>query len=186
MTGYFKGRSETSVSSKSTNKNVLSVYVKILENAYSDSDYWYLTGNDFLLDKLYDLDDLDLLELRHDLCNWAPNELEIFSGALESDYSGSHDDLLPKRIYLYGYLMTLANQYLDIDKRIAARLININTDFISEGYLKDKRLLEEIKKTLNSVEIVPGIIGDPTKCYMDIVRFALIKNTIQKLFDAAN
>lgn len=185
MTGYFKGRSETNVRSKSTNKNVLSVYIKILENAYSDSDYWYLIGNDLLLDMLYDFDDLDLFELSHDLCNWAPNELEIFAGALESDYSGSHDDLLPKRIYLYGYLMTLANQYLDTDKRIAARLININTDFISEGYLKDKILLEEIKKTLNNAESVRGIVGDPTKCYIDIVRFALIKNIIQKLYDAA-
>ena len=82
--------------------------------------------------------------------------------------------------------MTLANQYLDTDKRVAARLININTDFIAEGYLKDKILLEEIKKTLNNIESVSGIIGDPTKCYIDVLRFDVIKATIQKLCDTAN
>jgi hypothetical protein len=180
----WNGRSETHITSKSTNKNVLSVYNEIFVHAYSDSDYWHLSGDGYILDKLYDFDHSDLLELKNDFVNWKFNELGIFKSALENDYNATHDDLLSIRGDLYGFIMTLANKYLNTDKRIAASLISdIEIEFLTEGHIKDKILLEEIKRTLDNAETSTGIVGDPTKDYMSKIRFDFIKEIIQKLYN---
>jgi hypothetical protein len=187
MTQQFRGRSEPISSSKSTNKQVLSVYNEILEHAYYDSDYWYLMGDGDILDMLYDFDNSDLLELKNDIGNWKPNEVWIFRRALENDYSDSHNDLLPVRSYLYGYTMTLANRYMYTDMRVAARFINdLEFEFLAEGHLNDKTLLAEIKKVLANAEATSGIVGDPIKDYIGQTRFDYIKEVIQNLYDATD
>lgn len=105
----YKCRSEKTASSKSQDKAVLALYHKILKNAYSDSDYWTLHGDQVLLDLLYDFDEASIIELENDLNNWASNELEILNGAMENDYSDSHYDLLIIRNRLYRATTLLLN-----------------------------------------------------------------------------
>jgi len=175
------GRSETHVSSKSTNKNVLSVYNEILKHAYSDSDYWYLGGDGYLLDKLYDFDRSDLLELKNDLGNWQFNEMQIFHRALENDYSASHDDLLPIRAYLRGCIMILSDNYEE--KHIIARLVDLDDQLLLGEYLNDPQLLAEIKNTLDRIEVLFAGTqpGDENNYYFYTTRLVLIKKAIGSL-----
>jgi len=176
------GRSETHVSSKSENQNVLLIYHHILEYAYSDSDYWYLIGGDYLLDILYDFNEADIQELKSDLPNWTLKELEIFREGLTNDYSASHDDLLPLRSYLYGCIFTLANYYLTID-RSAVKKILVFTDegFLTASYIKDKALLQEMKVTLEETE--SALLSSPEN-YILRPKFVSLKIAIQKMFEA--
>jgi|GEM_PF-2105815 len=188
MTSHYKGRSETFVSSKSANNKVLSLYNKILEHAYSDSDYWYLGGNDDLLDRLYDFDDSDLMEMGNDLQNWSLNEVEIFIQALEVDYSASHDDLLPQRAYLRGFIMTLANQYLHKEKYIVRNLFDPKDELLLGGFIQDRILLEKIKNTLDNIEAAFESVPkeDEMIHYFLNTRFVLIKQTITELLNVAS
>jgi hypothetical protein len=177
------GRSETHASSKSTNKNVLSVYKEILEHAYSDSDYWYLGGDEYLLDKLYNFDHSDLLELKNDLSNWEFREMQIFHRALENDYSASHDDLLPIRAYLRGCIMILSDNYEE--KHIIARLVDLDDELLLGGYINDPQLLREIKNTLDRVEFLFAETqpNDENNYYFYKTRLTLIKKTISSLIE---
>jgi len=102
--GQFKSRSKTEMNSKSGNEKILRIYREILEHAFSDSDYWYLIGNDIILDELLNFDDLAWSEIQDDLSNWDSNQLKIFTDALLSDYSNSHTEILDKRLKLNNYI----------------------------------------------------------------------------------
>jgi hypothetical protein len=177
------GRSETHVSSKSENQNVLSIYHQILEHGYSDSDYWYLIGGDYLLDILYDFNEADIQELKSDLPNWTLKELEIFREALTNDYSASHDDLLPIRSYLYGCIFTLLDNYLTVDQRAANILAWVDEEFLSGGYIKDEALLQEMKLRLENTEST--LLCYPEN-YIRQSKIDSLKKTIEKLLEATD
>jgi hypothetical protein len=123
-------------------RRVLDVYNAILEDEYSDSDYWIAAGDDLIISQLMKFEEPDWTALEADLIHWTPDQLFIVANALRrEDNFNLSERILSKRCYLYGYIISIA------DDNIASDLIE-DAAFLSEGGVKPLPLLYAIQERL--------------------------------------
>ena len=168
--------------SKSSNRRVLEIYNEILNNAFRDSDYWVLEGNEVIVSMLYTFTENDWKDLRADLVNWKPHELNLFCEILTEEYCpGSvNEDIISQKSYTYCYIITLIEP--TTNPLLWSMLLD-HFEYIKEGDLKPYILLEKINLLFDKIQSIHGLVStdDGDDCFFSKSRFTYLQGILHKV-----
>lgn len=127
-------------SSNSNSKKIIEFYEEILKGEYSDVDYWYSYGIEYVNSILLKFDDNDWNSLIIDIPNWKKTQIGILTLILTHDES-IEKKLLYKKSEVYIYLLTICD-----DENFINAIEYLN--FISSNEKPNVEFIEIIKNRL--------------------------------------